>query len=92
MVNPDRLDHDGRTPLHHAARSENLRSVTLLIEAGGDPSLRDAEGKLPEDLTKAPEIKATLADTRRKREVKALDAEIDAGAGDLCQGQRRRGP
>lgn len=39
------VDSEGRTPLHHAMKSENLRLIKLLIDRGSDLSARDHEGR-----------------------------------------------
>ena len=45
---------DGRgTALHEAARAGQLASAKALLEAGADPSIRDADGKTPLDLVDA---------------------------------------
>ena len=45
---------EGRgTPLHEAAREGHARTVKMLLEAGTDPSIRDAEGRTSLDLARA---------------------------------------
>lgn len=36
---------DGNTPLHCAAEAGNLQAAKLLVEAGGDKSLANVDGK-----------------------------------------------
>jgi len=43
-ADPNARDHEGRTPLHHAA-VHSIDSVKLLLVAGADPRVRDKEGK-----------------------------------------------
>lgn len=43
-ADPNARDHQGRTPLHHAAVS-SVDSVKLLLAAGADAKARDNEGK-----------------------------------------------
>ncbi|KAM8966899.1 ankyrin repeat domain-containing protein 29 [Pelodytes ibericus] len=43
---------NGSSALHAAVLSGSLRSVTLLLEAGADPKLRNKANELPEDLSK----------------------------------------
>jgi hypothetical protein len=41
------------TPLHEAARSDQLGAVKALLKAGADKTIRDVDGKLPVDLAEA---------------------------------------
>ncbi|XP_023215498.1 serine/threonine-protein phosphatase 6 regulatory ankyrin repeat subunit B-like isoform X2 [Centruroides sculpturatus] len=44
-------DKEGRTPLHYAAsvaQKDKMRSYRLLLQAGGDPKIRDNQGRTPE--------------------------------------------
>jgi cytohesin len=51
---------EGRgTPLHEAARAGHTRLVEMLLVAGADPSIRDADGKIPLDLAIAEQHHAT---------------------------------
>lgn len=43
---------NGMTALHAAVLGGSARTVTLLIESGADPSLRNTEKELPSDLTR----------------------------------------
>lgn len=43
-ADPNARDHQGRTPLHHAAES-SLDGVKLLLAAGADATARDNQGK-----------------------------------------------
>ena len=48
---PNARDADGdRTPLHWAAARGHLRCVHVLLAAGADAALRDAEGRTPAEL------------------------------------------
>lgn len=42
-------DYDGRTGLHVAAAEGQLAAVTLLLEQGADPTLKDRFGFTPVD-------------------------------------------
>lgn len=41
---PDRVDHDGNTPLHHAALSEDPTISAMLLDAGAPPDQVNREG------------------------------------------------
>lgn len=41
---PDRIDHDGNTPLHHAALSEDPTISAMLLDAGAPPDQVNREG------------------------------------------------
>jgi uncharacterized protein len=45
-------DADGQTALHHAVARGSLLLVATMIEAGGDPYLKDSQGRSPMDLAK----------------------------------------
>ncbi|ELW70876.1 Acyl-CoA-binding domain-containing protein 6 [Tupaia chinensis] len=47
----DEEDNEGQTALHYAAACEFLEIVELLLQAGADPTLRDQDGCLPEEVT-----------------------------------------
>jgi ankyrin repeat protein len=43
--------NDGTTsPLHEAARSGDMETVRLLLDAGADPALRNSEGRMPGEI------------------------------------------
>ncbi len=49
-------DSNGATPLHHAARPwwrEDAAVAAMLLDAGGDATLRDRQGRTPGDLAQA---------------------------------------
>lgn len=55
-TNPNAKDEDGdRTPLHWAAARGHLRCIHLLLEAGADPSVVDANGQTPAQVAEAVE-------------------------------------
>lgn len=55
-TNPNAKDEDGdRTPLHWAAARGHLRCIHLLLEAGADPSVVDANGQTPVQVAEAVE-------------------------------------
>jgi hypothetical protein len=41
---PDSVDHDGNTPLHHAAMGEDPTILAMLLDAGAAPDLVNREG------------------------------------------------
>ncbi|XP_049803906.1 serine/threonine-protein phosphatase 6 regulatory ankyrin repeat subunit B-like [Schistocerca nitens] len=43
----DKTDHNGRTPLHDAARAGNYKCVEVLIKAGADVNAVDMDGATP---------------------------------------------
>ncbi|XP_073903417.1 acyl-CoA-binding domain-containing protein 6 isoform X4 [Castor canadensis] len=47
----DEEDNEGQTALHYAAACEFLDIVELLLQSGADPTLRDQDGCLPEEVT-----------------------------------------
>nr|XP_055175224.1 acyl-CoA-binding domain-containing protein 6 isoform X9 [Nyctereutes procyonoides] len=47
----DEEDDEGQTALHYAAACEFLDIVELLLQSGADPTLRDQDGCLPEEVT-----------------------------------------
>ena len=53
-ANPDAIDSDGDTPLHEMARladaAGNVALVSLLLDKGADPNIRNGDGWRPLDL------------------------------------------
>lgn len=49
-ADPDKGRPDGRTPLMNAASQCRSESVSVLLEFGADPNLKDADGKTALDL------------------------------------------
>ncbi|XP_038946396.1 acyl-CoA-binding domain-containing protein 6 isoform X1 [Rattus norvegicus] len=47
----DEEDNEGQTALHYAAACEFSDIVELLLQSGADPTLRDQDGCLPEEVT-----------------------------------------
>ncbi|OIV96502.1 hypothetical protein TanjilG_07894 [Lupinus angustifolius] len=45
--NPNEVDKEGKTALHHAASKGNEHCVVLLLEYGADPNIKDFEGSVP---------------------------------------------
>lgn len=54
-------DNLGRTPLHYAAGAHHYYALIVLLGAGADPRVRDAEGRTAEDIALSGEYWGTLA-------------------------------
>jgi hypothetical protein len=54
-INPNILDDEGETPLHCALYHSDARIITLLMDCGADPYLKNNDNKTPWEL--AGEIK-----------------------------------
>lgn len=75
-VNPDPTDNQGSTPLMHAARRCDPDAVRLLLDAGADPTRRNAENKSP--LETAREHLQFLTNNETKERLQTyVDNEID---------------
>ncbi|XP_030452506.1 potassium channel AKT1-like isoform X2 [Syzygium oleosum] len=46
-LDPNEVDKNGRTAMHIAASIGSQHCVTLLLEFGGDPNIKDSEGSVP---------------------------------------------
>ena len=46
-TDPNVPDHNGRTALHHAAETAEMRILNALPETGGDPDVQDRDGSTP---------------------------------------------
>ncbi|CDQ67981.1 unnamed protein product [Oncorhynchus mykiss] len=53
-------DDEGQTALHYASACEFADVVELLLQAGADPSMKDQEGSLPEEVTESSTISSLL--------------------------------
>ncbi|XP_014072171.1 acyl-CoA-binding domain-containing protein 6 isoform X2 [Salmo salar] len=56
----DEEDDEGQTALHYASACEFADIVELLLQAGADPSMKDQEGSLPEEVTESSTISSLL--------------------------------
>ncbi|CAK7311130.1 Ankyrin repeat domain-containing protein 29 [Vulpes lagopus] len=59
---------NGTSALHAAVLSGNIKTVTLLLEAGADPALRNKANELPAELTKNERILRLLRSKEGPRE------------------------
>ncbi|CAB1414512.1 unnamed protein product [Pleuronectes platessa] len=53
-------DNEGQTALHYASACEFAEIVELLLNSGADPSIKDMEGSLPEEVTESSAISSLL--------------------------------
>ena len=62
------MDSQGRTPLHLAAKSDNVRAAEVLIKEGAKVMARDESGRTPLDYAEsAPMIKLLKANGATER-------------------------
>jgi ankyrin repeat protein len=52
-ANPNALTADGDTVLHCAARKGHVRVVKLILQKGGEPTLKNSKGQTPADVAGA---------------------------------------
>ncbi len=64
-----RDDDNGYAPLHGAVRSGNVEIVRMLIDAGADVNVQDAEGRTPLYLTSNEEIARMLIGAGAKLDI-----------------------
>ena len=72
-ANVNQIDELGNSPLHLAAQKNATECLALLLQAGADPLLRNAEGKTAMLLVTAPDTIRVLRDAMVKRR---LEIEI----------------
>ena len=63
----DKLDSNGWSPLHVAARFNQLKSVELLLKKKANANLEDSLGNKPSALTSSDEIRALLMRHERQQ-------------------------
>ena len=63
---------DGDTPLHWAARANNVECVKLLLDAGADPLAKDEEGRFPKDWCWTSDLFESPGDAEKKQITKLL--------------------
>lgn len=69
-ADPNLCGNDGFTSLHSAAEGGCAEAVRLLLAAGADPTLKDAQGRMPRDYARgkaAKECRDLLAEALRAR-------------------------
>ena len=66
-ANPDTRDKYGQTALYDALKTNEVECAEMLLEAGADPTVRDAEGLSPRDLMIPPAASAVLHKYLRQR-------------------------
>ncbi len=72
-ANVNQIDELGNCALHLAARKNATECLALLLQAGADPLVRNAEGKTAIQLVSAPETQRVLRDAMAQRR---LEIEI----------------
>ena len=72
-ANVNQIDELGNSPLHLAARKNATECLALLLQAGADPLLRNADGKTAMLLVTAPDTIRVLRDAMVQRR---LEIEI----------------
>jgi hypothetical protein len=60
LANPNSKAHDGRTPLHRAAFHGWQPVISLLLDHGADPAIRDESGQSAADLSRTPMVKKQI--------------------------------
>mmetsp|Transcript_17689 Transcript_17689/g.40998 ORF Transcript_17689/g.40998 Transcript_17689/m.40998 type:complete len:558 (-) Transcript_17689:67-1740(-) len=60
LTNPNEQNHEGRTPLHRAAFQSRLEMISLLLEAGADPRIKQRSGETPYDLAGSDEARSLV--------------------------------
>ena len=66
LLDLNKADSEGNTPLHHAAANRDSSLVSLLLNHGADAFPRNKKGKLPTDLSKDDKIKALFKNVPQK--------------------------
>ncbi|VFQ59357.1 unnamed protein product [Cuscuta campestris] len=49
----EKVDMEGDTPLHHAARGEHAHVIKLLLDSGASPTKKNSFGKIPSELVES---------------------------------------
>jgi len=72
-----KLDQEGKSALHSAARNDHKAVCTLLIQAGADVGARDVLSKTPRHMASSPDLLALLAKAKRELQTKELFAALE---------------
>lgn len=83
LLDLNRPDLEGNTPLHNAASTRDASLVQLLLNHGADAFPRNKKGKLPADLTKDDKIKAMFKNVPQKTMLNASPKDPIRYAGHL---------
>jgi len=62
LADPNSKAHDGRTPLHRAAFHGWQPVISLLLDHGADPTIRDESGMSAADLARTPLVRMQIKD------------------------------
>lgn len=78
LLDVNSQDPHGNTILHHAAKRDNFEAVSLCLELGVDPFVKNEKGKIAMELTKDDRVKNLLkeAPMTRSRELPLGKNEI----------------
>ncbi len=75
--NPTQVDEEGNSALHFAAKGASPRALELLLAAGADAAVRDAQGRTPREVCRhAAFIPRLLAAEETRRAELALCARV----------------
>lgn len=86
-VDLDAVDRNGATALHMMATFGHDEAIRTMLAAGADPTIRDAEGSVPRDLTADPGIIAELARYEERETLRDESASTKTSA--RTAGRRR---
>jgi hypothetical protein len=83
-------DDRGRTPLHTAARSDNLSAARLLLESGADANYKDLDGKTPLEYADSRQMKTILIENGAV-EIKSTNSEKTSPPDGIRKGENKQG-
>lgn len=82
-ANPNQLSESGNSPLYMAVVTMNVDIVRVLMAAGADPSLPNAEGKSPLDLIKEKRSAQLGRKTKYENDIDRISELLDHGGNDF---------